>query len=114
MAYSRMANRSRALMELHKGMLMTPSNNDSSPASRSESASTATATIEMTLNILHDIVRMDDVLKVQRMPLAAVMLLQKAGSMACWLQINHGHRVNALQPVIESLERASRRWGLAG
>lgn len=101
-------------MELHKGMLMTPSNNDSSPASRSESASTATATMVMTLNILHDIVRMDDVLKVQRMPLAAVVLLQKAGSMACWLQISHGRRVEALQPVIESLERAGWRWGVAG
>lgn len=71
------------------------------------------AAIESALNITRDITSMDDILNVRRMPLAAVLLLQKAGSVAVWLQIHFNHINEVLKPLTESLERASNRWMIA-
>jgi hypothetical protein len=67
----------------------------------------------MVLNITHDIICMDDVLDVRRMPLSAVILLQKAGTMAILLHKNYNRNIGVLQPIIGSLKRASKQWPIA-
>lgn len=68
----------------------------------------------MALNFARDIVLMDDILDNQRMPLAAVLLLEKAGTMAIVLNAHYKRNIDVLEPLIGSLERASKRWTIAG
>ncbi|KAJ5438285.1 transcriptional regulator family: Fungal Specific TF [Penicillium daleae] len=67
----------------------------------------------MVMSITRDITAMDDILDVQRMPLAAVLLLEKIGLTAIWLENYFGLSIGTVQPIIESLERASKRWTIA-
>ncbi|KAJ6125581.1 transcriptional regulator family: Fungal Specific TF [Penicillium samsonianum] len=99
-----------ALIELHKQRLMSL---DSLPGNFDSVRESSIAAIESALNITRDITSMDDILNVRRMPLAAVLLLQKAGSVAVWLQIHFNHINEVLKPLTESLERASNRWMIA-
>lgn len=104
------ANGSRALIELHKKRLMCLG---SVPGRQNNVRESSIAALEMALNITRDITCMDDILSISKMPLAAVFLLQKAGTVAAWLEKHFNHMTEVLQPVTESLERASKRWIIA-
>ncbi|KAE8167925.1 hypothetical protein BDV40DRAFT_295045 [Aspergillus tamarii] len=98
-----------ALLEHHEtASASVPHENK--PALISESS---IAAIEMALNFARDIVLMDDILDNQRMPLAAVLLLEKAGTMAIVLNAHYKRNIDVLEPLIGSLERASKRWTIA-
>ncbi|KAI3087016.1 transcriptional regulator family: Fungal Specific TF [Penicillium roqueforti] len=99
-----------ALIELHKKRLMCLG---SVPGRQNNVRESSIAALEMALNITRDITCMDDILSISKMPLAAVFLLQKAGTVAAWLEKHFNHMTEVLQPVTESLERASKRWIIA-
>ncbi|KAE8418957.1 hypothetical protein BDV36DRAFT_252707 [Aspergillus pseudocaelatus] len=98
-----------ALLELHETASTSGPHGDSSPLISESSI----AAIEMALNFTRDIVCMDDILDVQRMPLAAVLLLEKAGTMAIVLNAHCKRNIDVLEPLIGSLERACKRWTIA-
>lgn len=56
---------------------------------------------------------MDDVNHVEAMPLTAVLLLQRAASMATAIQIHHHQATDILWDIVASLKRASWRWEIA-
>lgn len=97
-------------MELHKQRLIYVITRDDFYAV----AGSSIAAIEMVVNITCEIVGMDDVFDVRRIPLAAVILLQKAGSMTIWLKRYYNHNIRDMQPIIDSLERADKQWIVAG
>lgn len=104
------ANIDRALLELHKQRLMYVTTHYDFDAV----AESSLAAIEMVVNITCEIVGMDDVFDVRRMPLAAVILLQKVGSMMVWIERYYNRKSRDMQPIIESLERAGKQWIVAG
>ncbi|KAH8422053.1 C6 transcription factor, partial [Colletotrichum scovillei] len=76
------------------------------------------AALEMALTIAHDLMRMEktaDILKLDRMPLTAVILYKKVGLAAILLGKHYGRDTETLlREVIQMLsERISRRWKIA-
>ncbi|EXF82634.1 hypothetical protein CFIO01_06110 [Colletotrichum fioriniae PJ7] len=76
------------------------------------------AALEMALTIAHDLMRMEktvDILKLDRMPLTAVILYKKVGFAAILLGEHYGRDTETLlREVIQMLsERISRRWKIA-
>lgn len=76
------------------------------------------AALEMALTIAHDLMRMEktvDILKLDRMPLTAVILYKKVGLAAILLGEHYGRDTETLlREVIQMLsERISRRWKIA-
>ncbi|KAK7458281.1 hypothetical protein Landi51_01104 [Colletotrichum acutatum] len=76
------------------------------------------AALEMALAIAGDLMRMEktvDILKLDRMPLTAVVLYKKVGLAAILLAKHYGRDTeNLLREVIQMLsERISRRWKIA-
>ncbi|KAK0376065.1 hypothetical protein CLIM01_06588 [Colletotrichum limetticola] len=76
------------------------------------------AALEMALTIAHDLMRTEktaDILKLDRMPLTAVILYKKVGLAAILLGKHYGRDTETLlREVIQMLsERISRRWKIA-
>lgn len=70
--------------------------------------------IETVLEVTKEIVGMDDINDVQQMPLAAVLLLKKARSMAIALEHYRNRDEQMVQYATASLERARWRWKIGG
>ncbi|KXH34423.1 hypothetical protein CSIM01_00334 [Colletotrichum simmondsii] len=104
----------RALIELHEKRLALNVAQEL-PLFVKESS---IAALEMALTIAHDLTRMEktaDILKLDRMPLTAVILYKKVGLAAILLGKHYGRDTETLlREVIQMLsERISRRWKIA-
>ncbi|KAI3528635.1 hypothetical protein CSPX01_16087 [Colletotrichum filicis] len=102
-----------ALIELHEKRLAF--NDQKLPLFVKESS---IAALEMALTIAHDLMRTEktaDILKLDRMPLTAVILYKKVGLAAILLRKHYGRDTETLlREVIQMLsERISRRWKIA-
>lgn len=98
------------MVELHQTRLALLCDTAEDDSLRKNSA----LAINMAVRLTVDIVSMDDILKVERMPLTAVILLQKAASVTTLGTLPHEFEEVSMRAMLGSLERASWRWKVAG
>ncbi|VUC27375.1 unnamed protein product [Clonostachys rosea] len=100
-----------ALIELHIKSIMSFSASGNENGSARASSLLA---IDTAINVTRDIVGMDDINNIRKMPLAAVLLLQRAIAATSMLISECKTDIGVLQDLAGSLQRAKFQWNIAG